>query len=179
MQRLRTRSLLLDPLARDDYPWLCALYADPEVMRFIGTGTRTAEHSCKTLDAALEQGARLGYGYWVLRDAATSERLGGAMLMIRQEGSPVELGFLLARSAWGRGVASEAARAVVDHALGELNLPGLHAFTDAANAPSMAVLRKAGFRDDGLRTGPYGTTDRHFVLSREEWRADRERGQGA
>src|SRR3954447_22268472 len=68
MQRLETPSLLLERLTRDDYPWLFVLYADPEVMRYIGTGVRGEEQSRKTLDGQLAQGERLGFGYWVIRD---------------------------------------------------------------------------------------------------------------
>ncbi len=170
MEPLRTRLLLLDPLSRDDYPWLCGVYADPEVMRYIGSGVRNEENCRKALDAALAQAERLGFGYWVLRERSSGERVGGAMLMIRREGAPVELGFLLARGAWGRGFATEAARAVVDHAFGALQVPEIQAFTDVDNAASMAVLRKVGFRDEGLCTGPYGSTDRRFSVRSEQWR---------
>lgn len=170
MEPLRTRLLLLDPLSRDDYPWLCAVYADAEVMRYIGSGVRSEENCHKALDAALAQAQRLGFGYWVLRERATGDRVGGAMLMIRREGAPVELGFLFARNAWGRGFATEAARAVLGHAFEALRIPEIQAFTDVENAASMAVLRKVGFRDDGLCTGPYGSTDRRFSIRREDWR---------
>ena len=165
MHSLRTRALRLDPLGRDDYPWLCGLYADPEIMRYIGTGVRTEDHCKRVLDAALAQGERLGFGYWVIREAASGARVGGVMLMIRSEGAPVEIGFLLARDAWGRGYATEAARAIVDHAQGTLRIPEVQEFTDPANAASMAVLRKAGLRDAGLCAGPYGSTDRRFVAT--------------
>ena len=173
MERLTTASLVLDPLTRADYPWLFALYADPAVMRFIGTGVRTEDQSRANLDSLLAQGARLSYGYWVVRDRGSGEPLGGAALMIRREGTPVEIGFLFARSAWGRGVATEAARTLVDHAFGALRLPALQAFIDVENAASGAVLRKAGLRDAGLTKGPYGGTDRRFSLTREEWLAAR------
>src|ERR1700737_4647257 len=58
MEQLLTESLQLDPLTRDDYPWLCALYADPEVMRYIGSGVRTVEQSLASLDFLLVQATR-------------------------------------------------------------------------------------------------------------------------
>ncbi|HET7784794.1 MAG TPA: GNAT family N-acetyltransferase [Myxococcales bacterium] len=173
MVRLTTRSLRLDPLGLDDYPWLSALYADAEVMRYIGTGVRTEAQVRKNLDGLLAQAGRLSYGYWVLRSLRSGERLGGAALMVRHEGLPVELGFLLARAAWGRGFASEAACALVDHAFGALELPEVQAFTDPRHHASMAVLRKAGLCDAGLATGPYGSEDRKFVLTRSQWLAAR------
>jgi [ribosomal protein S5]-alanine N-acetyltransferase len=169
MERLTTTSLLLDPLTREDYPWMVRLYADAEVMRYIGNGPRAAEESRQRLDWFLDQAARLGFGYWVLRDRATREPVGGAMLMVRTPSAKVELGFALARTAWGRGLASEAAKALVDHAFRTLGVPELEAFTHQDNAASGAVLRKAGMRDAGLSTGPYGHVDRRYEITREEW----------
>jgi RimJ/RimL family protein N-acetyltransferase len=169
MDRLESASLRLEPLSRADYDWLCALYADAGVMRYIGTGVRSEQQSRANLDGLAAQAERLGFGYWVVRDRQSGERLGGAALMVRHEGAPVELGFLFARAAWGRGVATEAARTLVAHAFGALRLPELQAFIDVNNAASAAVLRKAGLRDAGLATGPYNTVDRRFTLTREEW----------
>ena len=136
MDRLRTESLLLDPLAREDFSWLFALYADAEVMRYIGRGVRTEEESRRNLDWLVAHGERLPFGYWVLRERATGARLGGAVLMIRREGAPAELGFMLARPAWGRGLATQVARALVAHAFADLTLPELQAFTDVGNGAS-------------------------------------------
>jgi RimJ/RimL family protein N-acetyltransferase len=169
VHQLATRSLLLDPLTHDDYGWLAGLYGDAEVMRYIGTGVRTEEQSRKNLDWLLGQSERLPFGYWVVRERGGGERLGGAILMVRREGAAVELGFLLARAAWGRGFATELARALVDHAFGELQLPELEAFTHPENAASAAVLRKAGLREAGPTTGPYGGPDLKFALTRAEW----------
>jgi len=179
MDRLQTESVLLDPLTRDDYAWLFALYADAEVMRYIGRGPRSEEESRRNLDWLLAHGERLPFGYWVLRDRATSQRLGGAVLMIRREGAPIELGFMLARPAWGRGLATQVAQALVAHAFADLRLPELQAFTDVENAASGAVLRKAGLRDAGLCPGPYGGIDRRFELTREEWLSGRAPRAGA
>lgn len=171
MRNLVTESVLLDPLTRDDYPWLFALYADPEVMRYIGHGPRSEQESRRNLDWLVAHGERLSFGYWVLRERKSGDRVGGAVLMVRREGAPVELGFMLARPAWGRGLATEVARALVAHAFGELRLPELQAFTAVENSASGAVLRKAGLRDVGLCPGPYGGIDRRFELTRKEWSA--------
>ena len=173
MERIETPSLFLDPLTTADYPWVVALYADAEVMRYIGNGPRSEEESRKRLDWLLDQAAKLGFGYWVLRDRKTLDPLGGAMLMVRSPGAKVELGFALGRVAWGRGLATEAARALVAHAFQALEVPNLEAFTHPDNAASGAVLRKAGMIETGLTTGPYGDVDRRFAVTREEWRSGR------
>src|SRR5437763_7383436 len=107
MDRLETAKLLLEPLTTADYPWVIGLYADAEVMRYIGNGPRSEQESRQKLDWLLDQAGRLGFGYWVLRDRNTREPLGGAMLMVRSPGATVELGFALARAAWGRGHRTE------------------------------------------------------------------------
>jgi RimJ/RimL family protein N-acetyltransferase len=161
---MQTQSLLFSPLSRDDYPFLCTLYADPLVMRYIGTGVRTPEAAQAVLDKVLQ--AAPPAGYWTLRDRNTGEPVGGIMLMFRKEGSPLEIGFLFAQAAWGRGFATEAVRAVVEHAFAQ-GVPLLEAFTDARNDASARVLLKCGFRDCGLSDGPYGTKDRKFARSRD------------
>ena len=173
MDRLRTESVLLDPLTREDYPWLFVLYADPEVMRYIGHGPRTEEESQKNLDWLLDHGERFSFGYWVLRDAANHGRFGGAVLMYRRPDTPVELGFMLAREAWGRGLATQAAQALVSHAFADLQLPELQAFTQVENTASAKVLCKAGLREAGVCPGPYGGIDRRFELKRDEWMLQR------
>src|SRR5258707_5534355 len=97
MDRLRTDSLLLDPLAREDFSWLFALYADAEVMRYIGNGPRTEDESRRNLEWLVAHGERLPFGYWGLRERATRTPLGGAVLMIRRAGGPVQPGFTLCR----------------------------------------------------------------------------------
>jgi RimJ/RimL family protein N-acetyltransferase len=173
MERLETAKLLLEPLTPADYPWVIGLYADAEVMRYIGNGPRSEQESRQKLDWLFDQAGRLGFGYWVVRNRKTREPLGGAMLMVRATGAKVELGFALARAAWGRGIATEAARALIDHAFETLDVPELEAFTHPDNAASGAVLRKAGMSEKGLATGPYGDVDRRFAIAREEWRPAR------
>jgi [ribosomal protein S5]-alanine N-acetyltransferase len=170
MDPLETPKLLLEPLTISDYPWVIALYGDPEVMRYIGSGQpRGEQQSRERLDWFLDQARRLGFGYWMVRDRASREPVGGAMLMVRTPGAKVELGFALARTAWGRGLGTEAARALIDHAFEALGVTDLEAFTDPDNTASGAVLRKAGMSDKGLATGPYGDVDRRYAITREEW----------
>src|SRR4051812_26474992 len=68
---METESLLILPLTRADYDWLCPLYADPEVMRYIGTGVRDFPTASAVLDKTLL--APPPAGYWTLRDRATGE----------------------------------------------------------------------------------------------------------
>jgi RimJ/RimL family protein N-acetyltransferase len=92
-----------------------------------------------------------------------------------------DLGYGLARDAWGKGLATEAARAVVDYGFSALGLAKVWARTDPRNAASVRVLEKLGMRREGLlrshviRWGE--RADRaYYGLLREEWEAEGARG---
>ena len=68
-----------------------------------------------------------------------------------REGGP-ELGYSLARAAWGRGYATEAAAAWLGHAFGDLGLERVEALVAAANSASIHVLEKVGMHPAGERT---------------------------
>lgn len=82
----------------------------------------------------------------------------------------MEVAYRLARSAWGRGLATEAAGALVVHGLRTLGLPRLVAVTYPQNLASQRVLDKIGFERRGL-TEYKGVQTTFHVLTREAWSA--------
>lgn len=88
---------------------------------------------------------RLGDGDFV--GMAGLQRFAGAGPL----GPCVEIGWRLARQHWGRGYATEAGRAWLDHGFGTLGLGEIVAFTEAGNAASLAVMRRLGMRRDPSR----------------------------
>ena len=83
----------------------------------------------------------------------------------------VEIGWRLAAEHWGRGYATEAARAVIAEAFGPLDMTRLVAITREANTGSRNVLRKLGFRMDGCRH-VWGAEQLYFVLERADYERD-------
>ena len=77
--------------------------------------------------------------------------MGEAGLQLLEAGPDVELGYTLARAAWGRGYATEAARAVLRWAFAGLRLPRVVAVADPANTASLRVLEKLGMRGRAAR----------------------------
>ncbi len=74
----------------------------------------------------------------------------------RDSGLPIEFGYTLARSSWGRGLATEAATACLRYAFEKLRLPELFASVDSRNTASQRVLEKIGFiyqREEQLADG--------------------------
>jgi RimJ/RimL family protein N-acetyltransferase len=151
------RLLLRLPLPEDAEPLLVA-FSDPEVMRFIGNG-ETADH-----DLAVEQVARMrhaweadGFGRFVVvrrDDGAVLGRVGvlawdpkvwrnGTRAEIGSQ-AELELGWTLARHAWGCGYATEAARAAAEWAFRELEPQRLISLIHPQNERSKQVAMKIG-----------------------------------
>jgi RimJ/RimL family protein N-acetyltransferase len=85
---------------------------------------------------------------WVITRADDGQLLG--MIEARPDGHRVDLGYVLARPYWGRGLTSEAARAVVSWAIGEADVFRVWAVCDVDNRASARVLEKAGLEREGV-----------------------------
>ena len=148
MDELRTERLVLRPVSLEDLDDYVALFADPEVVRYLGDGaTATAEESREWVETSLERNASLG---WDMRTVRTHDGafIGRCGIAVRELDAGVEreIAYALARERWGRGFASEAATAVRDHALaggGERRLISLVAH---GNVASERVATKLGMR---------------------------------
>jgi len=96
--------------------------------------------------------------------------VGEAGLQLLEGGPDVEIGYTFARAAWGRGFATEAARAILRWAFAVLRLERVVAVADPANAASLHVLDKLGLRRLGMRHC-YGAQMVESALSLSEWRS--------
>jgi RimJ/RimL family protein N-acetyltransferase len=176
---LETRRLLLRPLGRGDLADLVALDRDPEVMRYVGSpaGVKSpaeTEQRARTRIEESERGDHAPLGFWRVEGQGDGIFHGVAALLRMPEGGDVpaggdvEIAYRLARSAWGRGIATEAAGALVAHGLRTLGLPRLVAVTYPENRASQRVLDKLGFERRGL-TEYKGVQTTFHVLTRDAW----------
>jgi RimJ/RimL family protein N-acetyltransferase len=150
---LTTDRLLLRRWHESDRAAFAALNADPEVMRYFPSTRTRAESDALVdrLDAAIEAD---GFGLWAV-ERRDSGAFVGFVGLSRPTFDPalvgqVEIGWRLAREAWGQGVATEAAREVVRFAFDPsgADLPALVSFTAATNEPSRRVMRRLGMTHD-------------------------------
>lgn len=164
---LTTARLRLRPLAPEDLDDVVALHADPRVMAFI-TGVAEGRESV-TRDSFPELLRRPAWA--VLEDGVF---LGWASL--RLEGAEAEIGYRLARAAWGQGRASEAARALVAFGMTDLGLARIWGQTMAVNTASRRVMEKAGLSfvrtfhldwADPLPGAELGEVE--YALDRDSW----------
>lgn len=146
----RTKRLTLRPAWPEDAAPLAQAIGHEAVARMLARvpypyGVADAEHF-----AAAPRGAHEPRFLILSHEAATPALVGG--IALTDHGAGVELGYWLTPSAWGRGYATEAGRAVVDMARHALPLRRLTAWHFADNPASGAVLRKLGFRSGGGMT---------------------------
>jgi RimJ/RimL family protein N-acetyltransferase len=140
-----------------DLPELCALHADPLAMRYMRSGVEDEDRTGARLAAYLEEQAARGWTKWRVENRA-GRMIGRAGFRLSDDGRRRELGYLLDPACWGRGLATELARALVrwhrEHPDGLE--PTLAAYVSAGNAASRRVLEKSGFvlAGPGDRKGP-------------------------
>ena len=148
---LETPRLVLHDKRADDLDFVASLYADQDVMRWIGDGRtlprdETEARFFRVLDIESEPGHERWDAFKILARKSDGVRVGQAgMLRCAIDDVPeIEIGWWLAPFAWGRGYATEAALALRDFAFGELQLDHLSIVLQAENARSVAVARRIG-----------------------------------
>jgi RimJ/RimL family protein N-acetyltransferase len=143
------RLVLRDWRESDLAPWM-AMNADPEVREHLGPPL-TAEQSAASMGSFHDDLNRNGFGFWAVQVRATGEFIGFTGLDPVDEAMPftgVEAGWRLARSAWGHGYATEAARAALEYGFVTVGLPEILAITTKTNLRSQAVMRRIGMSTD-------------------------------
>jgi [ribosomal protein S5]-alanine N-acetyltransferase len=152
-----TSRLRLQPLAEDDLDDLVGLHADPEVMLgSSGIATpRTRAASEEWLQRSLSLAGTEGWGTFRVDDRATGAFLGRCGLRPEQGTGDTELAYAFARHAWGRGIATEAASAVVQHGF-DAGLTRIVGCALAQNPASVRVLEKVGMHRVREETTPVG-----------------------
>lgn len=159
---LTTERLVLRPQENRDSAALFTILGDPEAMRF---WSRPAIARLAVVqEIVAEQQEAMAQGicrYWTATEQG--DAIGSVDLSLIQDGA-AELGFLFRRDRWGLGLASEAAKAVVGHALGALGIHRLVATCQEHNFPARRVLEKSGFEPVDRREVVLPGGDRRVCL---------------
>ncbi|HEX3975053.1 MAG TPA: GNAT family N-acetyltransferase [Solirubrobacteraceae bacterium] len=171
---LRTDRLTLDPWTEPDIKLLGDLARTPAVMRYIGDGTTWTDARIADVGAHIsEHWRRHGFGWRVARlDRAP---VGFIALNFAGEGGGVdadeyEIGWWLAPSAWGRGLAREGAAAVRDEGFARVGASSILARISPANAGSLAVASAIGLIHERESIGRGGEPIAVLRLGADRWR---------
>jgi len=148
---IETPRLLLRRWRPEDLAPFAAMNADPRVMEFFPAALDRAQTAAMV--ERIEKGlSERGFGLWAAELKATKEFIGFIGLSVPGEPLPfspcVEIGWRLAYAQWGKGYATEGARAALEFGFGPLGLDEIVSFTAARNARSRVVMTKIGMTRD-------------------------------
>jgi ribosomal-protein-alanine N-acetyltransferase len=148
---LATQRLALREFRAGDAENLYRLNRDPRVMRYIGDGSVATRASAAAVIARTRKHYRNypGLGVWPAEERANGAFIGWFCLKYIPATVSVEVGYRLVPQAWGRGYATEGARALVRYGFDVLGLYRIIGLTHSDNVASQRVLQKAGLRDAG------------------------------
>lgn len=167
---LQTERLNLRPVTPLDLTALAAHWTDPQVRRYLFDGAELpAAELAEAVEDSTRSFAEAGWGLWLV--FAGDELIGTAGLRQLDELGP-EILYSLVPSVWGKGYASEAARAVLDYALVTLGLPVVLAEVDEGNKASAAIIARLGMTPDETVPGELGPMIR-YRMARSTHRARR------
>lgn len=151
---LTTARLLLRELRPDDAADVLVFRGDPYVQRFNSEPLKTLQQAAVFIEEAHNQRTtQAGIG-WAITRRGQDRVLGGVSLHAWDKyHRRAEVGYDLARAFWGQGIGTEAVHAVVDFGFAHLDLHRIEAATIADNHESVNLLKKLGFRLEGIRRG--------------------------
>jgi ribosomal-protein-alanine N-acetyltransferase len=167
--RLRLRPFVDGDL--DDYHRV--VYGDPEVMRFMPGGRpRSREGARSVLEENLAHGLEHGYTLWAAELLEDGTFAGHCGLLTLGTDEDVEVAYALGRSFWGRGLATEGARAAVRFGFEHAVLDAVHGLAVRENAASRRVLEHAGLREIGPSEAHHGMPLVVYRLERRDYTPD-------
>ncbi len=156
---LATERLVLRHLEADDLAALYALYRDPEMREFYPDGTRTLAQTKQELDWFVDgHPHHPALGLWATIERSSGSFLGRCGLLPWQidGASEVELAFMIDKRRWREGLATEAARGIIQYAQDELQLQRLICIVMPGNEASAGVATRVGMRFEREYSDEFG-----------------------
>jgi RimJ/RimL family protein N-acetyltransferase len=146
MTELLTERLHLRPFRADDFEAHARICADPDVMRYIRAGALPRADAWWQMARYMGHWQLRGYGLWAVVERTTGDLIGHLGFLNPEGGHGFELGWALARDAWGRGFALEGTRAAVHHAFTALNRDHIACLIRPENTRSIRLAERLGGR---------------------------------
>lgn len=143
---LETKRCIVREMTPEDIPALYEIYAEPETVRYVENLYEDREEEIRYTKAYIENiYSFYEYGIWIIEDKETAQIIGRAGIEYKAGREGVELGFLVARPFWRRGIASEVVEAILIYAKEELDIVHVYVTVEEGNDKSIAFCRKLGF----------------------------------
>jgi [ribosomal protein S5]-alanine N-acetyltransferase len=148
---IETTRLIIRPYLLNDAGAVFSMFNDKDVMEFIPTGIdRTLDETQNRIVKYIDHFDTFGYSKYVLIDKNSGLFIGDCGIYRFENSEINELGYRIKKQFWNQGYASEAARAVIEHAFKNLKFSEIHAIVEKQNIKSIYVLeKKLGFKHCG------------------------------
>jgi RimJ/RimL family protein N-acetyltransferase len=150
MKVIETKRLILRQLTLNDVDNLLLIFEDPIAMRFY-PGTKTREEAIQWIEKAQKNFAEKRQGFFACELKETGEFVGicGVLIQPQVDGQDEnKVGYLFVRKQWGKGYATEAARACLDYGFHTLGFSRLVSIIDPGNTASIRVAEKNGLKKE-------------------------------
>lgn len=179
---ITTSRLVLRRVSENDLPLMVQLNTDPRVLRFLQRDIPTKEDIARQLDESIaEYGPGSNPGRLIAFRREDGEFVGRFSLLDYPGDQTLSLGYRLLPSCWGQGLATEGAKALIDHGFAMPGIQCIRAQTMFVNAASRRVMERAGMRyawtfhpefDDPLPGTELGEVE--YAITKQEWVASRD-----
>lgn len=170
-ERVVTPRLVLRRWQPDDLDAFARINADEETMATVGPSRAlSSQESARALEVLMRHWEIHGFGLWAVEEAGAGRLIGRAGLWHPPDWPDVEVGWLLARDRWGRGLATEAARASLAYGFRTRRLDRVGSIIRPGNVASERVATRIGMRLHGDTTWR-GNPVRTYRLTRQDWEA--------
>ncbi|MFZ0789219.1 MAG: GNAT family N-acetyltransferase [Chromatiaceae bacterium] len=166
----KTARMLIRPLSLGDVPTLTAILSDPEVMKHSVRGVCDEADTRRFVEWCLACYESHGVGPWALIEKETSALIGFCRVGPERVGGEEEinLGYRLARRCWGRGLATESARAALAYVFGARACDSVVVIIEPEHVASLRVAEKAGFHKI-QEVAFHGKPVRLYRLTHDDW----------
>ena len=144
MTELSTDRLRLRIFRLEDFEVHAAICADPEVMRYIRAGPLSRADAWWQIARYVGHWQLRGYGMWAVIERSTNRLIGHLGFLHPEGGEGFELGWALARDAWGKGYALEGTQAAVEHAFTALDQDHIACVIRPENTRSIRLAERLG-----------------------------------
>ncbi len=168
---LRTGRLLLRPFRMDDVDDVFAYASDAEWNRYLGLPEPYTRRSAEEFVSNMVLADWETNPMWAI---VHEGRVSGGINLTTRGRDQTELGYSIARPLWGRGLTTEAARAVIDYGFRSMELARIYSFANIENEGSWRVMEKLGMQREGLLRGNRVVHDQRvddvlYAVLREDW----------
>ncbi|MGH9769213.1 MAG: GNAT family N-acetyltransferase [Blastocatellia bacterium] len=174
--QIETAQLMMRPFAIGDVEDLHCLWIDPGVRKYLWDDQVIPRETVVAIvEGSVDSFVKHGFGFWAICFKGAAKLIGfGGLRHFTEDGSEtieVELLYGVAPEHWGKGIAPEAARAVLRYGFEESKLANIFAGADPPNTASFRVIEKLGMKFD-RKTMVNGLEAIYYVMSRDDFQSD-------